>query len=427
MLHRIPIDKLGPRGATMGHAVETCIHCGFCLPTCPTYEVLGDEADSPRGRIMLMKEVLEGKLEASQAAPHIDRCLGCVACQTHCPCGVDYGHLLSSYRSLESSRAHSPASFAIRLRRKLASWTLPYPRRFSLAMRMGRLGKKLSFVTPAALQPMLDLVPEKLPDREPLPAYFEAVGNPRGSVMLHIGCAAQVLRPDISAAAIRVLTRNGISVQVPPSQGCCGALSWHIGDAETATRMAVHNFAAFGDGDEPIITTAAGCGSGMHEYPLILAGRDNAAQAERFAERVVDISVYLDRIGIEPPPAGRPLRVAYHDACHLAHAQKVRKPPRNLLQSISGIELVDLQESDLCCGSAGTYNIDQPVIAAQLGQRKAENLIATSCDVVVLGNIGCQVQIEQHLAKAGSTIPVLHTIQLLDRAYRNDWEWLAAS
>ncbi len=424
MLHRIPTDQLGPRGDEMGRAVETCIHCGFCLPTCPTYELLGDEADSPRGRIMLMKEVLEGTLDPAVAAPHIDRCLGCVACQTHCPSGVPYGNLLSSYRSRESTRGTSPRSLANRVRRQLASWTLPYPRRFALAIRMGKLGRKLSFLTPTALRPMLELVPDELPPPIKPAIDSPAIGEPRGRVMLHIGCAAQVLRPDITAAAIRVLNLNGIAVHTPPAQRCCGALHWHIGDDSKAAKLALANVQAFGDGDEPIITTAAGCGSGMHEYPLILAGQSNAALVEKFSHRVVDISVYLHRVGITPPtpPAAgsTPLRIAYHDACHLAHAQRVRIPPRKLLQLIPGVELIDVVEADMCCGSAGTYNIDQPELAGQLGERKAKNLLATKCDMVALGNIGCQVQIEQHLAKLDSPVPVLHTIQILDRAYRGE-------
>ena len=423
MLHRIPIEQLGPRGAAMGHAVETCIHCGFCLPTCPTYEVLGNEADSPRGRIMLMKEVLEGNLDAEQAAPHIDRCLGCVACQTHCPSGVEYGNLLSSYRSLDTVKSNSPRSFGSRLRRQLASWTLPYPKRFAIAMRLGKLGRRLAWATPKALRPMVELVPEHLPVAEAIPVHSPAIGEERGRVMIHLGCAAQVLRPDITSAAVRVLNLNGITVMAPSSQQCCGALHWHVGDAKHAAKLANANIQAFGTGDEPIITTAAGCGSGMHEYPLILAG-GNEKLAETFAKRVVDIAVYLERIGIKPPPSVKPLRIAYHDACHLAHAQKVRRPPRVLLQQIPGVELVDLNESDLCCGSAGTYNIDQPEIAAELGRRKASNIQATGCDIVALGNIGCQIQIEQHLAKLGENIPVLHTIQILDRAYRGELGWL---
>jgi glycolate oxidase iron-sulfur subunit len=419
MLHRISTEKLGPRGAVMGHAVETCIHCGFCLPTCPTYEVLGNEADSPRGRIMLMKEVLEGNLDAAEAAPHIDRCLGCVACQTHCPSGVEYGNLLSSYRSLEETKQKSPRSVASRLRRKLASLTLPYPKRFALAMRFGKLGRKLAWATPSALKPMLDLVPDQLPDAESIPEHSPAIGEERGRVMIHLGCAAQVLRPDITSAAIRVLNLNGLAVHAPSRQQCCGALHWHVGDAAHAAKLANANMKAFGDGSEPIITTAAGCGSGMHEYPLILSGGNETA-SEAFSARVLDVSVYLERMGIKPPPAIAPLRIAYHDACHLAHAQKVRRPPRMLLQQIPGVELVDLHESDLCCGSAGTYNIDQPEIAAQLGRRKVDNILATGCDIVALGNIGCQIQIEQHLAKLGKNIPVLHTIQILDRAYRGN-------
>jgi glycolate oxidase iron-sulfur subunit len=418
MLHRIPVETCGPRGQVMAHAVESCIHCGFCLPTCPTYEVLGNEADSPRGRIMLMKEVLEGTLSPADAAPHIDRCLGCVACQTHCPSGVEYGNLLSAYRSLDQSKTGETASAGARLRRKLASWTLPYPKRFALALKTGKFARHFRWATPSALRPMLDLVPEHLPVRENLPEQSPSIGPERGQVFLHIGCAAQALRPDITAAAIRVLNINGITVRIPKSQRCCGALHWHIGDERNAMKLATTNLAAFGSGNEPIITTAAGCGSGMHEYPLMLAGKSNETLAHQFSQRVIDVSVYLDQIGITPPPSVKTTRVAYHDACHLAHAQKVRRPPRNLLRSIAGLELVELQESDLCCGSAGTYNIDQPEIAAELGKRKVQNIHLANCDLVALGNIGCQVQIEQHLSKSGRPIPVLHTIQILDRAYR---------
>ncbi len=417
MLHQLPIESLGPRGEAMAKAIETCVHCGFCLPTCPTYEVLGDEADSPRGRILLMKEVLEGKLDVDQATPHIDRCLGCVACETHCPSGVHYGSLLSSFRA--SHGDSSTRGFGVRLRRKLASWTLPYPRRFALAMRLGKLGRALSRVTPSALRPMLDLIPDSLPESHHPPEHSPASGERRGEVMLHLGCAAQVLGPDITAAAIRVLNRNGIAVAVPKGQVCCGALDWHVGNASRAGALARRNLSAFSASEMPIISTAAGCGSGMHEYPLILAGETEHAAGERFASRVIDVSVYLDRIGIEPPP-GQSIRVAYHDACHLAHAQKVRNPPRDLLRTIPGLELVELGENDLCCGSAGTYNIDQPEIAGQLGERKARRIIETGCDLVALGNIGCQIQIERHLRRLGSNIPVLHTIQVIDRAYRSE-------
>jgi len=419
MLHHIPLDKSGPRAKIMAEAVTSCIHCGFCLPTCPTYEVLGDEADSPRGRIFLMKEVLEGRLQPADASEHIDRCLGCVACETSCPSGVHYGALLSSYRSFVPEST-STRSTGAKWRRKLASWTIPYPTRFGIAIRFAGIGRRLAWLTPPALRPMLDLAPRNLEKAVRFAACYPATGNVRGEVMLHLGCAARVLRPDIAMATIRVLNVNGVTVHVPQDQGCCGALHWHIGDSQNATKMARASLQSFGDSDIPIITTAAGCGSGMREYPVMMNDAQDAETVDRFANRVVDVSVYLDKLGIMPPPPVPPVRVAYHDACHLAHAQKVRRQPRELLRSIPGIELVPLQESDLCCGSAGTYNIDQPEIADQLGARKADNIAASKCDIVAMGNIGCQIQIEQNLSKKGLSIPVLHTIQVLDRAYRSE-------
>jgi glycolate oxidase iron-sulfur subunit len=416
MLHRVPVETLGPRGEAMAQAITSCVHCGFCLPTCPTYEVLGDESDSPRGRIFLMKEVLEGNLAADQAAPHIDRCLGCVACQTACPSGVQYGELISSYRALHP--VPQARSRWARLRRRIASLTVPYPKRFALAMRMGRLSRSLAKFAPRGMRPLVDLIPENLPAAEVPPELSPAVGTQRASVNLHIGCAAQVLNPDITSSAIRVLTRAGVAVRVPRAQACCGALHWHVGDAQHAAKLAKHNLDAFGSLPDAILTTAAGCGSGMHEYPLMLAGDARQDDAEQFAQRVMDVSVFLNRLELEEMAVERPLRIAYHDACHLAHAQRVRQPPRELLRRIKGVTLVELTDAEFCCGSAGTYNIDQPEIAAELGARKAQAVIAADCDLVALGNIGCQVQIEQHLRKAGSAIPVLHVVQILDRVQR---------
>lgn len=414
MLHRIPVETLGPRGEAMAQAVTSCVHCGFCLPTCPTYDVLGDEADSPRGRIFLMKEVLEGNLKPEDAAPHIDRCLGCVSCQSSCPSGVHYGDLLSSYRS--NTHVDSARGFFARLRRTIASLTVPYPRRFALAMRIGRLTAGLARFAPAGLQPLVELIPQTLPPASRPPEVSPAIGKEIATVSLHIGCAAQVLNPEITASTIRVLNRCGVTVRVPRSQVCCGSLHWHIGDAGRASKLAKQNIMAFADSREPILTTAAGCGSGMHEYPLILADDDAKDQGKQFSGRVSDISVFLDSLEMPVMKADRPLRIAYHDACHLAHAQRVRKPPRNLLSRIEGVTLVPLVDSELCCGSAGTYNIDQPEIASQLGQRKAQTVIDANCDLVALGNIGCQVQIEQHLKKLGNNTPVLHVAQILDLA-----------
>jgi len=420
MLHRIPVETLGPRGDAMAKAVTSCVHCGFCLPTCPTYDLLGDEADSPRGRIFLMKEVLEGNLQPEDAAPHIDRCLGCVSCQSSCPSGVHYGDLLSAYRS--STHVDSARGFFAKLRRKIAALTVPYPRRFLLAMRLGRLAGKLSALAPAGLRPLVELVPASLPPMQTPPEISPAIGKEVSTVTLHIGCAAQVLNPDITASAIRVLNRCGVTVRVPQNQVCCGSLHWHIGDSARAVGLAKKNIAAFGDSSAAIVTTAAGCGSGMHEYPLILAGDDAQPAAKLFSARVTDVSVLLDQLPMEPMSVARPIRIAYHDACHLAHAQRVRQPPRQLLCRIAGITLVPLADSELCCGSAGTYNIDQPEIAGQLGRRKAQSVIDTQCDLVALGNIGCQVQIEQHLRKLGRSIPVLHVAQILDLAQQGKLE-----
>ncbi len=412
MLHQLPIEQLGARGEAMASAVQACVHCGFCLPTCPTYRELGEEMDSPRGRILLMKQVLEGKLEADAAQKHIDRCLGCLACETSCPSGVRYGELLSPYRARRRGEGTVGGN---RLPRWLAALTLPYPGRFRWAVRMGKLGKAFAFFTPKSLKPMLDLVPTKVPSPIPLSGVYPAVGARKARVGLLLGCAQQVLAPNINAAAVRVLTRNGIEVVIPSKQGCCGALSWHIGDDRAAQAFAENNVKAFNDGLDYVVTTAAGCGSGLHDYRLIMAGTKFSEAAEKLAAKTVDVSVLLDRFGFEPPrETTKPIRVAYHDACHLAHAQKVRQAPRRLLRSIPGLTLLEIADSEICCGSAGTYNLDQPEIAASLGRKKAERIIATGADVLVLGNIGCSVQIERYLREAGSIMPVLHTIELLN-------------
>lgn len=415
MLHNINAEQLGPRGAAMGTAVGTCVHCGFCLPACPTYQELESEMDSPRGRILLMKSVLEGQLETEQAAPHIDRCLGCLACVTHCPSGVQYGDLLSSYR--DHVRQQGKRTWS--LQDTLASLTLPFATRFRWAMRMGKLSKPFRKLVPLALRPMLDLVPDELPPAQSIPEVTPAVGRRRGRVALLAGCAQQVLAPDINASAVRVLSRQGIEVIVPPGQGCCGALAWHTGHGDQATRFAEKLIATIPQDVDCLVTTAAGCGSAIHEYPLLLAGSSSESAAHDLAKRTLDISVYLDQIELQPLPPLRDLRrVAYHDACHLAHAQGVRSQPRRVLARVPGLEVVELSDCDTCCGSAGTYNIEQPEIAGKLGLRKAKSVIASGASAVVSGNIGCLVQIEKHLQGMSDRVAVLHTVQILDRAYR---------
>ncbi|HEX7119575.1 MAG TPA: heterodisulfide reductase-related iron-sulfur binding cluster [Longimicrobiales bacterium] len=414
MQHRIPVEDLGPYGRAMADAATACVHCGFCLPSCPTYQVLGEEMDSPRGRIYLMKGVLEGRLEARAVAEHVDRCLGCLACESACPSGVQYHKLLLPYRA--AAGTDTPRSPMARLKRWLALRTLPYPRRFRLVVHAGRLTRWLRPVTPPALRPMLDLLPAELPAAAPIPETIPAAGTRRARVALLTGCVQQALDPNINQATIDVLTRNGVEVVVPRAQGCCGALAWHIGEGDAARRHARGILQAFPDDVDAIIVNAAGCGSGIKEYPLVFAGREEEDAARKLADRVVDVSVFLDRLGlVPPPPLPSPLRLAYHDACHLCHAQGVRAEPRRLLRAIDGLELVELGDGERCCGSAGTYNIDQPEIAGQLGRMKAEAVRRTGCDVVATGNIGCMVQIGTHL---GDGVPaVMHTMQVLAMAY----------
>jgi glycolate oxidase iron-sulfur subunit len=416
--HEIDSQRYGPQGESMADVIESCVHCGFCLPTCPTYVTMGEEMDSPRGRISLIKEVLEDKLELELALPYTDNCLGCQACQTACPSGVEYGELITLFRAhAEPRRERTPMD---RLQRAVVLKTLPHPRRFRLAARAGRLAKPLADRLPTGLGAMLRLLPDELPKAAPLPTTFPAEGNRRARVALLAGCAQRVLAPDINWATLRVLARHGVETVIPPSQGCCGALAMHTGAVAAAKPLARRNIDAFDvAGIDAVVTNAAGCGSGMKEYPLMFKGDPEQGRAERFAERVLDVAVFLDGLGLRaaPAPLPAPMTVAYHDACHLAHAQGVRGAPRRLLESIDGVRLVEPPEWELCCGSAGTYNIERPDVAAELGERKARNLLGTGAALIATGNIGCMTQVQSHIRALGQQLPVLHTMQVLDRAY----------
>ncbi len=422
MQHDIRAEDHGPLGDAMAGAVGKCVHCGFCLAACPTYQELGQETDTPRGRIVLMKEVLEGNLSLDDAQPHLDTCLGCLACEPACPSGVPYRDLISPFRAIHETRRKR--TLIDRLRRRITQSTLPYPKRFRLAAKTGGWARLFAPLVPKPFRVMLDLLPPRLPPAESWAKIHPATGTRRGRVALLTGCAQSVLDPDINTATIDVLTRNGVEVVVPPSQVCCGALSWHVGNQKQAAKFARQNMRAFsGEGTsgpvDAILTNAAGCGSGMHEYNLILKGTDDESSAEAFRHRVQDVSVYLDSLGdLETfPDPGREVVVAYHDACHLANAQGVRRQPRVLLKKIPGVTLKEISGADMCCGSAGTYNIDQPEIAASLGAQKATNVMATAAEVVASGNIGCLTQLRGHLERQASPIRVRHTMQILRDAY----------
>lgn len=437
MRHEIDVAEIGPQGAGMARAVGACVHCGFCLPTCPTYRVLGEEMDSPRGRIVLMKEALEGHVELDTTLPYLDRCVGCLACVTACPSGVEYGELILGFRAHAETRRRRP--LLERAHRAGLLATLPYPRRIAPLALLGRLARPFAALLPEQLRTPLQLLPRRMQRPRRLPRVTPAQGTRRARVALLAGCVQQVVDPDINSATLRVLSRNGVEVVVPAGQGCCGALPMHTGDQDRARSLARRNLRAFGrnaapatsttdvggslrDDVDAVVTNAAGCGAGMHDYGVLFAGDRDESAARALAGKVRDVAVFLADLGLgeAPPPFRAPVRVAYHDACHLAHAQRVRAEPRQLLQAVPNLSIAEPAEWELCCGSAGTYNLEQPHIAEQLGERKARNIEATGAQAIVAGNLGCLTQIARY-----SRLPSYHTIQLLDLAYRGQMPRLA--
>jgi glycolate dehydrogenase iron-sulfur subunit len=414
MQHHIPVESLGPSGEAMARAVATCVHCGFCLPACPTYRVLGEEMDSPRGRIVLMKQALEGELSIPDVLPYVDRCLGCLACVTACPSGVRYGELLTPFRAKAETEARSRFSS---LRQQALLRLLESPRLFRMAVRAGHLARPLGAIVPGRARQMLSLLPLSLEPAGELPTVVPASGPRRGRVALLSGCVQQVLSPDVNHATVRVLAANGIEVVVPPAQGCCGALALHAGHAAHARARAEALLAAMPDDVDAVVTNAAGCGSAMKEYSELFRGTPLEDRARRFATRVRDVSEILDGVGlVRPLSLSTPMTVAYHDACHLAHAQRVRAAPRRLLSGVGNLTVREVPDSEICCGSAGLYNLEHPDVAEALGAAKARDIVSTGAEAVVTGNVGCLVQIAAHLERAGHAIPVLHTMQVLDRS-----------
>jgi len=414
MQHRIPVESLPSGGRAMARAVEACVHCGFCLPSCPTYRVLGEEMDSPRGRIVLMKQALEGELATADVLPYIDRCLGCLGCETSCPSGVHYRDLLIPFRAKAEVEVRS-STMNWRVRALLRM--MESPRLFRLAVRSGLIARHVAALVPAPLRPMLRLLPASLESARPLPRLVLASGVRRGRVALLSGCVQQVLSPDINHATLRVLAANGIEVVVPPDQGCCGALAAHAGHAAHARARADRLLRTFPADVDAIVTNAAGCGSAMKDYGALFADTPQEDAAKAFARRVRDVSEFLDEVGVTTAMALTALTtVAYHDACNLSHAQHVRSAPRRLLSAISNLTVREIPDGDICCGSAGLYNLEQPEIAESLGAAKARAVVTSGAGAIVAGNVGCLVQIAAHLERTGHGRPVLHTMQLVDRA-----------
>ncbi len=429
-----------PAIARSNEILRSCVHCGFCTATCPTYQVLGDELDSPRGRIYLIKDMLENDRPAdARTVKHIDRCLSCLACMTTCPSGVHYMHLV------DHARAHIEKTYRRPVFERVLRWTLarilPYPGRFRLALLGAKIGRPFArFMPDARLRAMLEMAPKRVPpvSRNDDPQLFPAEGERKRRVALMTGCAQKALNTDINDATIRLLRRLGCEVVIARGMGCCGALVHHMGKENESHAAAAKNIRAWmdearGEGLDAIVINTSGCGTTVKDYGHMFRNdplAEDAAQVSRLARDVSELLVELldgieagvaanaakvgiagtDAVSPEGAEGAGPLRVAYHAACSLQHGQKIKAHPKTLLKA-AGFEVVEPADSHLCCGSAGTYNLMQPVISAQLKALKVRTLEAKTPDIIAAGNIGCMIQIA-----SATHVPVVHTVELLDWA-----------
>jgi glycolate oxidase iron-sulfur subunit len=408
-----PEQLQDPRIAEANQILRACVHCGFCTATCPSYQVLGDELDGPRGRIYQIKEMLENDRPAdAQTVKHVDRCLSCLACMTTCPSGVNYMHLV------DHARAHIERTYKRPLSDRLLRWvlakTIPHPMRFRLALFAAKLARPFRALMPdKRLKAMLDMVPLQIPpvSRNDDPQTFGAKDVRKMRVALLTGCAQRALNTDINDATIRLLTRLGAEVVIPKGMGCCGSLTHHMGREGEAHASAMANIRAIlAEGPfDAVVVNASGCGTTMKDYGHMFAHGPHAGDAAKVAGMTKDITEVVEMLGFEPQNP-QSMKVAYHAACSLQHGQKIRDLPKNLLRQ-AGFSVSEPEDSHLCCGSAGTYNLLQPEISAELKARKVASIAALTPDVIAAGNIGCMMQIG---TKAG--VPVVHTAELLDWA-----------
>jgi glycolate oxidase iron-sulfur subunit len=426
----------------LGQSIEyerflDCVHCGLCTAACPTYLETGNENNSPRGRIYLMRAVTDGRLELTDTVKgHLDLCLDCRSCETACPSGVQFGRLIEPFR-VEMQQAERGANAATGdwFQRWIIYGLFPYPKRMKWALapvrlmqalRLDWLAERMGLVNafPEKLRRMHRLLP-RLQRREPsLPDRLPAIGPKRARVALFTGCVADAMFHHVNWATARVLQCNGCEVIVPQSQVCCGAIHYHSGAGEPALHLAQRNAQAFPlDSVDAIIINVAGCGSMLKDYGHMAheLARDNPALGEqlmRFAHKVKDVSEFLAALGPIPPTGIVKRRATYHDACHLAHAQRVREQPRDLLSLVPGLEMIPLPESDICCGAAGSYNLTEGEMADRLAERKLRNILATGADTVISANAGCTLQIQAALRQAGRDIRVAHPMEILDESYQ---------
>jgi len=412
-----------------------CVHCGLCTASCPTYVELGDENDSPRGRIYLMRSVTDGRLELTdQVRGHLELCLDCRACETSCPSGVQYGRLIEPFRVEMQRQAAEKEGGPDWFHRLILFRIFPYADRMRRALIPARIAQRLGLVgmarafgllrlLPQQLRRMTELLPPPRKSEPPLPEFLPAEGKRRARVALFTGCVGDAVFRHVNWATARVLQANGCDVSIPRTQACCGAIHFHAGEALPAREFADANLSAINpDEFDAVIVNIAGCGAMLKDYGHHWDD-DRQQQRSDFAAKVRDVHEFLAELGPVRPTGEIRAHVAYHDACHLCHAQGVRQPPRDLLSAIPGLEVVDIAESELCCGAAGSYNLTQPEMADRLSRRKLDHILATGTRTVAAANAGCLLQIMREARLRGEKLRVVHPVELLDASYRGvSWE-----
>ena len=422
----------GPQGGR--DLLLDCVHCGLCTASCPTYVETGNENDSPRGRIYLMRGFRDRRLELNhEVRRHLELCLDCRACETACPSGVQYGKLIEPFRvAMEESAAKSgtPRKAEDWFHRYILFGLFPYPEKLRKSLQPARWAQRLGLdqlllatglwrLLPSRLGRLVTMLPRLGKPLPALPEFMPAKGRRRARVALFTGCVGDVLFRQTNWATARVLQENGCDVVVPQQQGCCGAIHFHAGSSDPARAMADANVLAFDPtGVDAVVVNVAGCGSMLKDYGHHWHDDQQASRA-RFAEKVRDCSEFLDQLGLITPPGEIRTTATYHDACHLVHAQRVREQPRNLLKKVPGLKLIELPESELCCGAAGTYNLTEPEMAGRLARRKLANIRSTGARVVITANAGCLLQIAREARLSGEVLKIVHPMDLLDLSYRN--------
>jgi glycolate oxidase iron-sulfur subunit len=429
----IPVVTSRPGGSIDYELFLDCVHCGLCTASCPTYVETGNENDSPRGRIYLMRAVRDGRQDLThEVRRHLELCLDCRACETACPSGVQYGKLIEPFRvEMEQAGQGGVAKTDDWFHKYILFGLFPYPDKMRRALVPARLAQRLGLewllvktglwrLLPSRLGRMATLLPKLARPGPPLPAFLTAKGKRRARVALFTGCVGDSMFRETNWATARVLQENGCDVVVPESQVCCGAIHFHAGSSEPARAMADTNVAAFDAGSvDAVIVNIAGCGSMLKDYGHHWLG-EGAAERSALADKIRDCSEFLDDLGLIQPRGEIRLTATYHDACHLVHAQKVREQPRNVLSKVPGLKLVELAESELCCGAAGTYNLTEPEMAERLARRKLDNIRRTGAQAVITGNAGCYLQIARAARMEGEVLKILHPMEVLDLSYRRE-------